>query len=37
MHTQAWLHLDNILEPLGFLATNGSTGTPAMFVMEIGL
>lgn len=37
MHAQAWLHLDNIIEPLGFLDAHDPTSNPAMLVMEIGL
>lgn len=35
MHAEAWLRLDNVLRPLGFLAAHDETGTPAMLVMEI--
>lgn len=37
VHARAWARLDHVLKPLGFLAADHETGTPAMLVSEIGM
>ena len=37
MHTQAWIRLDYVLRPFGFLAAHDQRGSPAALVMEIGM
>lgn len=37
MHAHAWLELDNVLRPFGFLAAHHQTGTPAALLMEIAM
>ena len=37
MHATAWAQIDHVLKPLGFLAADHATGTPAMLVSEIGM
>lgn len=37
MHTRAWLRLDHVLRPLGYLPAHAPTETPAMLVLEIAL
>lgn len=33
-HAKAWLELDHVLLPFGFLSAHDQTGTPAALVME---
>lgn len=37
MHAQAWVELDYVLKPYGFLAAHEPSDTPAILVMEIGV
>ncbi|CAM9827730.1 unnamed protein product [Ascophyllum nodosum] len=34
-HVQAWMELDHVLRPIGFLAAHDTTGTPAVLLMEM--
>ncbi|CAN0058885.1 unnamed protein product, partial [Ascophyllum nodosum] len=34
-HAQAWMELDHVLRPIGFLAAHDTTGTPAVLLTEI--
>lgn len=36
-HAQAWLELNHVLLPFGFLSAHEQTGTPAALVMEIAM
>lgn len=36
-HAQAWMELDHVLRPIGFLDAHDPTGTPAVLLMEIGM
>ena len=36
-HAKAWMELDNVLLPFGFLSAHDQTGTPAVLVMEIAM
>ncbi|CAM9571173.1 unnamed protein product [Ascophyllum nodosum] len=36
-HAQAWMELDHVLRPIGFLAAHDTTGTPAVLLMEIAM
>ena len=36
-HAQAWMELDHVLRPFGFLSAHGETGTPAVLLMEIAM
>ncbi|CAM9571594.1 unnamed protein product, partial [Ascophyllum nodosum] len=36
-HAQAWMDLDHVLRPIGFLAAHDTTGTPAVLLMEIAM
>lgn len=35
MHARAWLQLNHVLRPMGYLPAHTPTGTPAMLLMEI--
>ena len=36
-HAEAWMKLDSVLQPFGFLVAHGDTGTPAVLLMEIAM
>ena len=36
-HAQAWMELDHVLRPIGFLAAHDTTGTPAVLLTEIAM
>ena len=36
-HAKAWMELDNVLLPFGFMAAHDETGTPAVLLTEIAM